>query len=53
MLEKYQKLLNECKKKSRATSIWCWHEVTLSKMRLNLIELKKKSSIARQTTSLI
>ena len=42
MLEKWQKLLNKCKEKGRAIAIWSWHEETLAKMKLNLMELKKE-----------
>ena len=53
MLDKYQRLLDECKKKGRAVAIYGWHEETLAKMKLNLYELKKKLPICRPITSKI
>ena len=41
MLEKYQKLLQELKKKSRCNAIYNWHKDTLKQMKLNLNSIKK------------
>ena len=41
MIEYYQNLLKELKKKSRCNFIYNWHKQTLKKMKLNLILIKE------------
>ena len=40
--EKYNEILNKCKKVSRATSIHLWHEETLARLRARLMDLEKQ-----------
>ena len=42
MLEYYQNLLKELKKKNRCSSIYNWHKDTLKKMKLNLTFIKER-----------
>lgn len=46
---KYYKELQKCKEKSRANSIWLWHEETLAKMKAKLIDLKIKREVIQST----
>lgn len=51
MLDKWQEILNKCKKLGRTTSIWLWHEETLAIMKQNLYELNKKKLLSAKTTN--
>lgn len=48
--EKYFNMIEECKKKSRCTSIHLWHEETLARMRARLMDLELQKIRTRLST---
>lgn len=48
--EKYFNLIEKCKKQSRATSIYLWHEEMLAKMRARLMNLELQKIRTRMSS---